>query len=394
MNRLIAATLLAVTVAAPARADLLSDPRYAVGAKFRMQQFIRRGVDPAEAEAIFRKLTSLDAEPWVREWTRLAEPWEAKARALEAQGKTIEARDAYMKAVTRYSIAKFPVINHPAKLAAYRKEIELYLRAAKYFDVPLERVAIPFEGKEIIGYLRKPKGVARPPVVIVTGGIDVYKEDRDVSDVLGVGLAAFSMDMPGAGECPVWYTPDAGRLYSATIDYLQARADLDGTRIAILGRSYGGYWGGKMAYVEPKRLKAAVMWGGPIHYTFQQDWLEYLKTERKYLWSLLDSMIYAHHVKDFAELAAAAPAMSLKTEGWLDKPSAPMLALNGEKDPWINPKDVLLLAETGPAPKSIRLYPEGSHMGDDRGSTPMVARWLRDRLVDGGTDVAPANPVR
>ena len=90
-------------------------------------------------------------------------------------------------------------------------------------------------------------------------------------------------------------------------------------------------------------------------------------------------MIYAHHVADSTELLKAAPAMSLKTEGWLDKPSAPVLALNGEKDPWISPRDVLVLAETGPSPKALRLYPEGTHMGDDPGSTPMVARWLRDQ---------------
>ena len=61
----------------------------------------------------------------------------------------------------------------------------------------MERVTIPFEGKQIIGYLRKPKGVARPPVVIATGGVDVYKEERSTNDLLEVGLAAFSMDMPG-----------------------------------------------------------------------------------------------------------------------------------------------------------------------------------------------------
>jgi esterase FrsA len=375
------AALLLFSVAPAARADLLADPRYAEGATFRMQQFIRRGVDPAEAEAIFRKLSTLDAEPWVAEWTRLAEPWEVKARALEAEGKTVEAREAYLKAATRYSIAKFPVINHPAKQAAYRKEVELYLKAAKYFDVPLERVTIPFEGKAIIGYLRKPPGVAKPPIVIVTGGVDVYKEDRDVSDMLGAGLAAFSMDMPGAGECPVWYTAGAERLYTATIDYLQTRGDIDGSRIGMLGRSYGGYWGGKMAYVEPVRIKAAVMWGGPIHYTFQDAWLQQAERDRKYLWSLLDSMIYANHVKDLDELRRQAPSLSLLTQGWLDKPSAPLLALNGEKDPWISPNDVLILAEHGPSAKAIRLYPEGTHMGDNPGSTPMVARWLKEQLA-------------
>ena len=51
----------------------------------------------------------------------------------------------------------------------------------------MERVAIPFEGKEIIGYLRKPKDVTRPPMVIATGGVDVYKEERNTNDMLGIG---------------------------------------------------------------------------------------------------------------------------------------------------------------------------------------------------------------
>jgi dienelactone hydrolase len=373
--------LAALLVCRPAVADLLTDPRYEVGAKRRLAQFIGRGADRQEAEAIFHRLSDLDPERWVAEWTRLAQPWERKAAELDGRGNREQARDAYLKASAYYSIAKFPVINHPAKQAAYRKCVELYLKAARYFDPPLERVAIPFDhGREIVGYLRKPNGISKPPVVIVTGGVDVYKEDRDTSDVLGAGLAAFSMDMPGAGECPVWYTADADRLYTATIDYLQTRSDLDGRRLGIIGRSYGGYWGAKMAYVERTRLKAAVQWGGPIHDTFQEPWLQQLKNDKEYLWSLLDSMIYANHVKDFDELLKQAPTLSLKTQGWLDKPAAPMLAVNGESDPWMSVKDVFILLETG-EPKAARLYPGGFHMGGDPRAGELVMRWLADQLT-------------
>ena len=387
--------LLGVLTCRPAAADLLADPRYEVGAKSRLDQFIRRGADPKEAEAVFRRLTDLEPQRWVAEWTRLAEPWERQAPALEAQGKTRAASDAYLKAATYYSIAKFPVINHPAKRAAYRKCIEMYLKAARDFDPPVERVTIPFdlrraqvapsssrgEGKDIIGYLRRPKGVSKPPVVIATGGVDVYKEDRDTSDLLEVGFAAFSMDMPGAGESPVWYTPDAHRVYTATIDYLVKRPDLDGERLGIIGRSYGGYWGGKMAYVESKRLKAAVQWGGPIHHTFQEPWLRQLRDDRLYLWSLLDSMIYAHNVKDLDELGKHAPTLSLKTQGWLEKPAAPLLGINGAKDPWISIQDVYILLESG-EPKFARIIPDGGHMGRDSGTAagPIVMGWLRERL--------------
>ena len=360
--------------------NLLNDPRFAVGAKFRLSQFVKRGADPQQAEAIFRSLPDLAPEPWVAAWAKLAEPWESRGAQAEVKGNATEARDAYHKASMYYGIAKFPVINHPAKQVAYRKCIENYLKAARYFDPPLERVVIPFEGSQIIGYLRLPRGVTHPPVVIATGGIDVYKEDRETSDLLDAGLAAFSTDMPGNGECPLWYTPDAHRFYSAIIDYLLTRRDVDRTRIAILGRSYGGYWGAKIAYVESKRLRAAVDWGGPTHYTFQQEWFEHLQQDRLYLWSLLDSMIYAHHVRDLDELRQQAPTISLQAQGWLDKPCAPLLAVNGEKDPWITIRDLYLLLENG-EPKSARIYPEGGHMGGDPNGDKLVAAWLRSQLL-------------
>ena len=319
-----------------------TDPSYAAGAKMRLQELLARGADPNETAAIFGRLTSLDAEPWVAEWSKLAVPFERQAAELESRGKIEEANKSYEKAFIYYSIAKFPVINHPAKQAAYRKCIENYLKAARSQDPPMGRLTIPFEGKAIIGY-RKPKGVTRPPVVIATGGVDVYKEDRSTNDMLGVGLAAFSMDMPGAGECPVWNTPDAERLYSATIDYLLMRPDLDAQRLGFVGRSYAGYWGAKMAYVERRRIRASVEWGGPIHYTWQEPWLRGLQGEKTYFWPLLESMIYSNHVKDYDNLVKSAPAMSLKAQGWLDKPCAPMLAVNGEKDPWISPQEILLL---------------------------------------------------
>jgi esterase FrsA len=359
--------------------DLLTNPKYAMGAKFRMGQFIQRGADAKDAEAIFKRLTDLEPQRWVDEWTHLAEPWERQGAEFAAQGKDQDAKAAYQKASMYYGIAKFPVINHPAKQTAYKECVQTYLKAARHFDPPLERVTIPFEGREIIGYLRKPKGVTRPPVVIATGGIDVYKEERETADLLDAGLAAFSMDMPGNGECPIWYTPDADRFYTAVIDYLTKRQDLDGERLGIVGRSYGGYWGGKMAYVESNRIRAAVAWGGPIHYTFQEPWLQHLEEDKLYLWPFEDSMVYAHHVKNVEELRAQAPAMSLKTEGWLDKPCAPMLVVNGAKDPWITIQDLYLLLEGGAA-KSARVYPDAGHMGGPEAGK-LVMNWLRAQLT-------------
>ena len=46
--------------------------------------------------------------------------------------------------------------------------------------------------------------------------------------------------------------------YRRTLDYLSTRADVDTTRFAYLGVSWGGYMGGLIPAMEP-RLKAAVL---------------------------------------------------------------------------------------------------------------------------------------
>jgi esterase FrsA len=361
------------------------DPSYAEGARQRMQAFIGGGADPEATRAIFAKMSSFDAEPWVAEWTKLAVPFEQKGTELESQGKMPEANKAYEKASMYYGIARFPVINHPAKQAAYRKSIENFRKAIRSWDPPLEIVEIPFEGKKIVGHLRKPNGVTRPPVVIRTGGVDGYKEGRTLNESLAIGAAGFEVDMPGAGECPIFNKPDSEKLYVAIIDYLATRLDLDGRRIGFVGGSYGGYYGAKMAYVEPKRLKACVEFGGPIHYTWQKDWLTYLMTdEKEYFWPCPDSMIYANGVKDFDELVRTAPAMSLMEQGWLSKPNAPMLCVNGDKDPWISPQEIPLLLSTGEL-KLARIMAGAKHMGrgsQERGAVgEMVNQWLKERLA-------------
>jgi esterase FrsA len=361
------------------------DPSYAEGARQRLQQAIGSGVDPAAARAVFAKMTNFDAEPWVAEWTKLAVPFEQKGAELESQGKMAEANKAYERASAIYGVARFPVINHPAKQAAYRKSIENFRKAIRTWDPPLEIVEIPFEGKKIIGHLRKPKGVTRPPVVIRTGGVDGYKEGRNLNESLNIGAAGFEVDMPGSGECPIFNKPDSEKLYVAIIDYLSSRQDIDGRRIGFVGGSYGGYYGAKMAYVEPKRLKACVEFGGPIHYTWQEKWLRYLLTdEKEYFWPFPDSLIWANGLKDFDELIRTAPAMSLQEQGWLGKPCAPMLCVNGDKDPWISPEEIPLLLSTG-EPKTARIMTGAKHMGresKERGAVgQMVNQWLKEKLA-------------
>jgi hypothetical protein len=106
--------------------------------------------------------------------------------------------------------------------------------------------------------------------------------------------------------------------------------------------------------------------------------------EKEYFWPCPDSMIYANGVKDFDELVRTAPAMSLMEEGWLSKPNAPMLCVNGDKDPWISPQEIPLLLSTG-QPKTARIMAGAKHMGrgsQERGAVgEMVNQWLKEKLA-------------
>jgi fermentation-respiration switch protein FrsA (DUF1100 family) len=189
----------------------------------------------------------------------------------------------------------------------------------------------------------------------------------------------------------VRYTdPAAERMFSAAMDYLATRNDVDGTRVAAWGRSFGAYWAAKLAYVESKRLKGAVFMGGNAHYGFQEEWLRpaLTKTASQYLLgpsSLFDSRSFVLGVKSLDDVFRVAPSLSLKDKGLLDKPSAPMLILNGKLDDQAPIADSYLLLEYG-APKDARIYPEGGHLGATPGLNPdviatVIIDWLKLQLA-------------
>jgi pimeloyl-ACP methyl ester carboxylesterase len=205
---------------------------------------------------------------------KLGAKYEALGDEQQKQGKRSEAGKAYYQAYEYYRIGRYPVPSSREKMNCYQGALRVFLKAAPYADPPIERVEIPFEGKKVVGYLQVPGGATRPPVVMHWGGVDGWKEDRKTnSEVLHkLGLATFTIDMPGAGENPcLGQEPRAERTFSAAMDYLGTRKEIDGKRMAVMGGSFGGYWAAKMAYVEARRLRGAVNWGAGVHYTFQEE---------------------------------------------------------------------------------------------------------------------------
>jgi pimeloyl-ACP methyl ester carboxylesterase len=348
-----------------------------------------------DVAVVLRGITSLESEHWAEQWGKMGALHESRAEQLTLKGASTDVvAKAHFCAFNYYRIGRYPVTSTPGKMTSYRHALRNYLKAARGFDPPLEVVEIPFEGSKVVGYLQVPRGIVRPPVVMHWGGVDGWKEDRNRNSRIlhSAGLATFTMDIPGTGQNPLRYAdPGAERTFSAAIDYLITRNDIDSSRIGVWGGSFGGYWAAKLAFVEAKRIRAAVNQGGGVHYGFQENWLRpaLTKTASQYLFgpaSLLDARSYVMGVKTLEQLLKVAPSLSLKTQGWLQRESAPLLAVNGKKDDQQPIEDVYILLEYG-NPKEARVYPEGGHMGrsadaNDAQIAELIVGWLKSRLAN------------
>jgi esterase FrsA len=332
------------------------------------------GLDPADVKEAFQSIHTSDKDEWAAAFMHIADRYFNEAKSVEKTDPQ-KANADYIRAWRLYSFGRWPIPASPGKERSYEKAIEAFLDHAKFYDPPLEVVHIPFEGKQIIGYLRLPKNAKGPvPLVIAVNGLDSRKEDLTESfgAILPFGIGFLAVDGPGTGQAPIKVSENSERMLSRVIDYAQSRAGIDKTRIAIHGVSWGAYWATKMAIVERGRLRGASAQSPPIDEFFQKDFLmnsllgnrEYLFDQVPALMNILDGV----HTLD--EMAEYLPKMSLVHQGLLGKPMAPMLVIAGVRDTQVPIADEYLLLSKGDVPKEAWINPEGGHLGRQVGVWP------------------------
>jgi len=321
-------------------------------------------LDASEVREALGQLTSLDRDEWAAAWSGIGDRHRTAAQAAEASDRT-QAIEQYRAAVEYYMFARFPLENSPGKQRAYEKALAAFAAYARLLDPPIEIVRIPFEGKEIVGYLRVPKGIGPAPVVVTIGGLDGRKEDAAARNdaYLAHGVAYFAFDMPGTGQSPFRVVvPEAVREFSRVLDYIATRGELDAKRVVVYGGSWGGHWSARLAYMERARLKGAVVQGGPVHEYFTPEWQRKALGTREYLFELFEARATIYGTSTLDEFLAYGPRMSLVTSGLINQPSAPMLLINGLKDTQVPADDLFLLMRSG-SPKEVWFNPDGGHMG-------------------------------
>jgi pimeloyl-ACP methyl ester carboxylesterase len=346
------------------------------------------GLKSEDAKEALSNIHSLDRDEWAAAWSAIGERYDKRAKSEEAAKNNDAARDDYFWAFRYYTVARWPVPNSMGKQKAYLSALAAFHNYGKFLDPPVEILHIPFEGKELSGYLRLPKDVRPAPLVFMINGTDSRKEDevQGHDSLFRSGIGVVTIDMPGTGESPVKADVGSERIFSRVLDYLATRPEVDSKHIVAWGVSYGGHWSALLAYKEKARLLGAVVQGGPVHGYYTAEWQKKSLGTPEYLFDLFAARAAIYGVESLDDFYAYGPRLSLKTQGLLGQPSAPMLVLNGEKDSQVPISDLYMLMQSGGSAKWSWVNPDGGHTGrsaewpNSRIAEEIVTPWIKARL--------------
>jgi dienelactone hydrolase len=332
-------------------------------------RMLSQQVSPWEFEQLKKKVQSWDQ--WCEEWSKAARKHADIADKALAEGHKLTAGAAYIRAALYYQWATFLFVHDQKQwLTAKQAGDACFKKAAPLVDPPMELMEIPFEGVQLPGYLRKPAGVAKPPLFIMVPGGDSTKEELfDFGEhILKRGIAFFAFDGPGQGlvSAKVKLRPDFEVPIRAVTDFVLKRAGVDEKRLAIGGISYGGIFACRAAAFD-SRFKAVVSvssWYTPANRFPGMDPLSQAGL-KQYMGE------NAHQVQDSITMAGAA-----------DKLKVPLLQIYGGLDKASPPEHAYRVEKEVKGPTTTIVYDEGVHVCNNLSHIvrPLIADWLADHL--------------
>ncbi len=210
-------------------------------------------------------------EDFLAVWTTLVDQLVDQAQEMEAAGRKRSAGTTYARA-TNYLVhaERMQAAGSPTRLDTYRRCLDLMQRSFELADPTTTRVSVPFRDTTLPAYFTQAPATAQgpAPVMIMFNGLDSTKEHMYLSghgaELAARGISTLMVDTPGSGEAlrlqGLTSQIESEEWAAACVDHLQARDDVDASRIGLVGWSLGGYYAPRAAAFE-KRLALVVAWG-------------------------------------------------------------------------------------------------------------------------------------
>ena len=334
-----------------------ADARVAAATAHWSHRFLSNGIQLADFQDVTGSITSWD--DWCAAWVAKGNVHHALGCESEAAGLSLSAGEHFTAAGVCYHFGKFLFVHDVAQMrAAHDKAVEGRNRALPLLDPPGERVAIPWKGDTLFGNLRKPRGVAHPPVVVMIMGLDSTKEEMHSNEMvfLARGMATLAFDGPGQGEAEYDHAilPEYEGPVGAVIDYLEARGDVDADHVGLWGVSLGGYYAPRAAAFEP-RARACISLTGPFDFAAAFDRAPALTREAVIARTKSADAEAARKITERMSLAEVAGQIT-----------CPIYIVGGKLDRVIPPEHAEMLAEAVSGPVVLNMVEDGGHVANNR----------------------------
>lgn len=350
-----------------------------------------------EIERIGEKLKARQhqKEAWSEEWCAMAAHVEKLGDAALARGHELSAGDHYMRAGYYYYTAERMVYPGPQKDEIYDRSLACHKQGFKRRFPAIEPVEVPYEGRSLPAYFLKAEGDrAKPaPTVVVFDGLDNCKEMSVIFCGLEFarrGFNTLAIDGPGQGETlrkrKIFSRYDYEVPGRAAYEYVASRAEVDPSRVAVMGYSFGGYTAPRMVAFEPRYVAGVAL--GAMYWDLQA-WMKRVREEMR-RGSVATSHFQIPWVLGIPGLdfdKAIEEIGKFTLSGIAERIKCPFLVLHGENDRIIPPQEARILYDRiGSANKTIKIFTveeggaEHCQVDDRQYGINVVADWLSDTV--------------
>ena len=303
----------------------------------------------------------------------------------EALGHIETACSFYGRACACYRVADYGIAGiTEEKREVYAKIPDSFQKHWAMTGISMDVLSIPFDGKEMLGYLFIPENCdPDTPVLVFIAGATGFAEENwpRAKYFYDRGIPVIMFDGPGQGTSlyfkDMWLTVDNFvDATKAVIDYVRSD-DRIGDTVALYGISYGGFLAAQAASALNDDICGVIVRGG----SDKTDTLTrhpWAGKDDFYLYGFMNKI----NTKDFDTTAAFSHAQDITDQ--LHKITKPLLIIHSKIDPILGIEGAKRIYDLASSEdKHYEEYDTNSHCVTDMddSASSFAADWMKPRMI-------------